>query len=93
MKVMCCIGAGFIPVMDGGVARPILCCGEGILIIIKEDLNAFPMCQGDLDSWVDSVCNTWGPAADSFHNEALTQLAAKRLQGHDKLLQSSCSSL
>lgn len=72
--------------MDDGVWGPILCCGGGVLIIIKDGLNAFPIRQGDLDSWVDSVCNTERPAAAGFHNEALTQPAAKRLQGHDKLL-------
>ena len=59
---------------------------DGVLIIIKDGLNAFPICQGDLDFWVDRVCNTEGPAAASFHNEALIQPAAKGLQGHDKLL-------
>lgn len=72
-------------VMDDGVWRSILCCGGGVLIIIKDGLNAFPIHQGNLESWVDSV-NTEGPAAAGFHNEALTQPAAKRLQGHDKLL-------
>lgn len=79
--------------MDDGVCRPIFCCGGGVLIIIKGSLNAFPMRQGDLSSWVDGVCNTSRPAAGGFHNEALTQPAAKRLQGHDKLLQSAWSSL
>lgn len=74
--------------MDDAVRRPIWCCGGGVLIIIKGSLNAFPMRQDDLDSWVDSVCNTGAPAAGGFHNEALTQPAAKRLQGHDKLLES-----
>lgn len=74
--------------MDDGVWRPILCRGEGVLIIIKDGLNAFPIrCPGDLDSsGVDSVHNTVRPAAAGFHNEALTQSAAKRLQGHNKLL-------
>lgn len=62
-----------------------LFCG-GVLIIIKDGLNAFPICQGDLDSWVDSVCNTEGPTAAAFHNEALTQPAAKTQQGRDKQL-------
>lgn len=75
-------------VMDDGVQRPILYGSGGVLIIIKDGLNAFPIRQGNLDSWVDSVCNTEGPAAGGFHNEALTQPAAKRPQGHDKLLQS-----
>lgn len=74
--------------MDDGVQRPILYGSGGVLIIIKDGLNAFPIRQGNLDSWVDSVCNTEGPAAGGFHNEALIQPAAKRLQGHDKLLQS-----
>lgn len=74
--------------MDGGAWGPILWCSGGVLIIIKDDLNAFPMHQGDQDSWVDSVCSTEGTAAGSFHNEVLTQPAAKGLQGHDKLLQS-----
>lgn len=72
--------------MDDGVWQPILCWSGGVLIIIKDGLNAFPMHQGDLDSWVDSVCNTERTAAGGFHNEALTQPAAKGLQGHDKLL-------
>lgn len=79
--------------MDDGVYRPIFYCGRGVLIIIKGSLNAFPMRQGDLTSWVNSVCNTSRPATGGFYNEALTQSAAKRLQGHDKLLQSACSSL
>lgn len=74
--------------MDDGVWRPILCCGGGVLIIIKDGLNGFPICPGDLDSGVDSVPNTERPAAAGFHNEAFTQPAAKRLQGHDKLLRS-----
>lgn len=72
--------------MDGGVWGPILCCSRGVLIIIKDSLNASPVCRGDLNSRVDSVCNTVGPTAGEFHNEALTQAAAKRLQGHTKLL-------
>lgn len=74
--------------MDDGVWRPILYCGGGVLIIIKDGLNGFPISQGNLDSWVDSVCNTQGTAAAGFSNEALTQTAAKGLQGHDKQLQS-----
>lgn len=36
------------------------------------------MCQGNLDSWVDSVCNTEGPtAAAGFHNEALIQVVPR----------------
>lgn len=72
--------------IDEGVWRPILCCGGGVLIIIKDGLNAFPIRQGDLGSWVDSECNTEGPTAAGFRNEALTQPAARRLQGHDTLL-------
>lgn len=72
--------------MDSGVWRPILCCGGSVLIIIKGGGNAFPIRQGDLDSWVDSECNTEGTTAAGFHNEALTQPAAKRPQGHGKLL-------
>lgn len=79
--------------MDGGVGRPILCCAGGVLIIIKDGLNAFPIRQGDLASWVDSVRNTEGPAAAVFRNEALTQPAANRLQGYDKLLYSGRSTL
>ncbi len=72
--------------MDDGVWGPILCCSGGVLIIIKDSLNAFPICPGGLDSSVDSVRNTEGPAAAGFLNEALTQPAAKRLQGHNELL-------
>ena len=71
--------------MDDGVRRPILYYGGGVLIIIKDGLNAFPIRQGNLDSWAFGVCNTERPAAAGFYNEALTQPAAKRLQGHDKL--------
>lgn len=74
--------------MDGGVWRPILYCSGGALIIIKDCLNAFPIHPGDLDYWVDSLRNTEGPAAAGFQNEALTQPAAKKRQGHNKLLQS-----
>lgn len=44
------------------------------------------ICPGELDSWVDSVCNTKGPTAAGFHNEALIQPTAKRPQSRDKLL-------
>lgn len=41
-------------------------------------------CQGELDFWVDSVCNSEGPTAAGIHNEALIQPAAKRPQSRDK---------
>lgn len=31
---------------------------DSVLIIIKDGLNAFLICQGDLDFWVDGVCVT-----------------------------------
>ena len=47
------------------------------------------LCPGDLDSsWVDSVRNSERPAVTVVHNEALTQPAANRMQGHNMLLQS-----
>lgn len=80
-------------VMDDAVWRPILCCGGGVLIIIKDVLNAFPTRQHDLHSGVSGERGAGGPAAGGSHNEELTQPAPERLQGHDTLLQSSRSSL
>lgn len=47
-------------VMDDDVCWPILRGGGGVLIIIKDSLNAFPIqCPGDLVSfWLESVCET-----------------------------------